>query len=630
LKVEWIKKLKKLEYSSLYPLFFTIIFILILIQYSFFSLDAIFYDLWIKFDFFPKKQSEIIIVVMDEESDQFLGESYPYTYASHYRLIKKIIADEPKGFGYLVPLENEPDSIVEQRYVTDIRQMIQDFQKSKKGFFRFGTKFEMMFGEVLPVDELKPLGYSTAFLFQDKQIFSRDGVIRRASLNISGEDSFHLWVANKWRQSIGEERLDAKSYSGASYNPEADATFAMFKYTRSPILNTDYEVIPYHRVVTGNYSDGFFKNKLVLVGASYISNGDDFSLTPFSKDEAKSSKLAIHANIIEALKRERTISTVPDFLTQTLSVLIAVILSFFISRVQPTKGLLITITLMLGTFVFGYLSFVGFGLWFKLSHMILGIFVVYYIWVPFRAIEEYQTRYAIQEEAKLLKQVDNLKQNFISLMSHDLKTPVAKIAGIADILRIQYNNEPQQKELLDNIVQATKELNSFITSILDLTKIESQNLTLRKESKDINKVIESIVEKLRFEIEAQEMEIETELAPLYPIQVDSVLMNRVVSNLIENALKYAGRGRTIKVKTWDDAVWVYVEISDNGVGINPDDLAHIFDKFYRVKNDSTHAIKGSGLGLYLVKYFIELHSGTISATSELGNGTTFTVKLKNE
>jgi signal transduction histidine kinase len=630
LKVEWIKKLKKLEYSSLYPLFFTIIFILILIQYSFFSLDAIFYDLWIKFDFFPKKQSEIIIVVMDEESDQFLGESYPYTYASHYRLIKKIIADEPRGFGYLVPLENEPDSIVEQRYVTDIRQMIQDFQKSKKGFFRFGTKFEMMFGEVLPVDELKPLGYSTAFLFQDKQIFSRDGVIRRASLNISGEDSFHLWVANKWRQSIGEERLDAKSYSGASYNPEADATFAMFKYTRSPILNTDYEVIPYHRVVTGNYSDGFFKNKLVLVGASYISNGDDFSLTPFSKDEAKSSKLAIHANIIEALKRERTISTVPDFLTQTLSVLIAVILSFFISRVQPTKGLLITITLMLGTFVFGYLSFVGFGLWFKLSHMILGIFVVYYIWVPFRAIEEYQTRYAIQEEAKLLKQVDNLKQNFISLMSHDLKTPVAKIAGIADILRIQYNNEPQQKELLDNIVQATKELNSFITSILDLTKIESQNLTLRKESKDINKVIESIVEKLRFEIEAQEMEIETELAPLYPIQVDSVLMNRVVSNLIENALKYAGRGRTIKVKTWDDAVWVYVEISDNGVGINPDDLAHIFDKFYRVKNDSTHAIKGSGLGLYLVKYFIELHSGTISATSELGNGTTFTVKLKNE
>ena len=92
---------------------------------------------------------------------------------------------------------------------------------------------------------------------------------------------------------------------------------------------------------------------------------------------------------------------------------------------------------MIGTFIFAYFLFSVFGWWIKLSHIILSIFVVYYIWVPFRAIEEYQTRYAIQEEAKLLKQVDNLKQNFISLMSHDLKTPVAKIAGIADILKIQ-------------------------------------------------------------------------------------------------------------------------------------------------------------------------------------------------
>ena len=73
-----------------------------------------------------------------------------------------------------------------------------------------------------------------------------------------------------------------------------------------------------------------------------------------------------------------------------------------------------------------------------------------------------------------------------------------------------------------------------------------------------------------------------------------------------------------------------LSIRDNGVGIGPDDLAHIFDKFYRVKNDSTHAIKGSGLGLYLVKYFIELHNGVITATSQLGQGTTFIIKLKNE
>jgi signal transduction histidine kinase len=310
--------------------------------------------------------------------------------------------------------------------------------------------------------------------------------------------------------------------------------------------------------------------------------------------------------------------------------LIEIILSFVISRVQPVKGLMITILLIIGILLMSYLTFVTMGWWIKLSHLVLSIFVVYYIWVPFRAIEEYQTRYAFQEETKLLKQVDNLKQNFISLMSHDLKTPVAKIAGIADILKIKYNNTPDQTELIDNIMNSTKELNNFINSILDLTKIESQNLTIKRESRDINKIVEGIIEKLEFEADAKKIAIESDLSPLYPIQVDTVLMNRVISNLIENAIKYAGKEKTVWVKTWDDPEWVYLEIKDNGVGIGAEDLAHIFDKFYRVKNDSTHAIKGSGLGLYLVKYFIELHNGVISATSELGQGTTFTIKLKNE
>jgi signal transduction histidine kinase len=298
--------------------------------------------------------------------------------------------------------------------------------------------------------------------------------------------------------------------------------------------------------------------------------------------------------------------------------------------VQPLRGLVMTVAIITAILLLSYLSFSIFGVWMKLAHLILSVFVVYYIWVPFRAIEEYQRRYAIQEETKLLKQVDNLKQNFISLMSHDLKTPVAKIAGIADILKIKFDNSAEQRSMLDNIVNATKELNSFITSILDLTKIESQNLTIKKESKDINKLIEGIVEKLRFEVHQKQMELETELSPLYPIQIDVILMNRVISNLVENAIKYAGKGKKVLVKTWDDADWVYIEVQDNGVGVSEEDILHIFDKFYRVKNDSTHAIKGSGLGLYLVKYFIELHNGTISAQSKLGEGTSFIIKLKNE
>ncbi len=622
-----MKKLKTIEFSKFAPLLVTLAFILILIQYSFHPLESIFFDFWVKNDVGSNSfKNPIVLVVMDEESDQFLGETYPYTYASHNRLMGRLAEENPIVVNYFVSLR-EPDSEVELRYQTEFHETVKRYSPSNDKF-KFGTEIDNL-GELIPPEGLRNLGYNLGQIYKDQLIFSKDEVVRRAILNISGEDSLHLWTAKKYRELLGQPLIDATAYKGAYYNSEADANFALFKYSGNPI-KSDLLIIPFHRVVVGNFPKGFFKDKIVLVGPQYLSNSSDFVLTPFDKASSRTPKLNVHANIIEALISEKTIYDVKDFVTQIASIIIAVILSYVISRVQPVKGLMITIMIIIGILITSYFAFISIGWWIKLSHLVLSIFVVYYIWVPFRAIEEYQTRYAIQEETKLLKQVDNLKQNFISLMSHDLKTPVAKISGIADILKLKFNNTPEQEELIDNIAASTKELNNFINSILDLTKIESQNLTLRKESKDINKIIEGIVEKLEYEVDHKQMSIETDLSPLYPIQVDTVLMNRVISNLIENSIKYAGRGKTIKVKTWDDVDWVYVEIKDNGVGIGEEDLLHIFDKFYRVKNDSTHAIKGSGLGLYLVKYFIELHNGAITAASQLGVGTSFTIKLKNE
>lgn len=620
-------KIKTIEFSKFAPLLVTLAFILILIQYSFHPLESIFFDFWVKNDVSSKSfKTPIVLIALDEESDQFLGETYPYTYASHNRLMNRLIEDRPAVVNYFVSLL-EPDSEVEARYQSEFHETIKIFSPDGERF-KFGTEIDN-FGEQIPPEALRDIGYHLGQLYKDQLIFSKDEVVRRAILNISGEDSLHLWTAKRYRELTGRPALDATAYKGAYYNSEADANFALFKYSGNP-LTSDAQVIPFHRVVVGNFPKGFFKDKIVLIGPQYLSNTNDYILTPFEKESARTPKLSVHSHVIEALIEEKTIYDIKDFYTQVASLIIAIVLSYIISRVQPVKGLMITILLIIGILLLSYLAFISFGLWIKLSHLVLSIFVVYYIWVPFRAIEEYQTRYAIQEESKLLKQVDNLKQNFISLMSHDLKTPVAKIAGIADILKMKFNNTPEQTELIDNVVASTKELNNFINSILDLTKIESQNLTLRKESKDINKIIEGIVEKLEFEAGHKQMTIESELSPLYPIQVDTVLMNRVISNLIENAIKYAGKEKTIWVKTWDDPDWVYIEIRDNGLGIGPDDLAHIFDKFYRVKNDSTHSIKGSGLGLYLVKYFIELHNGVISATSQLGEGTSFIIKLKNE
>lgn len=617
--------LKKIKSSNYYSFIFTIVFVLVLLQYPFSLFDAIFYDFWAKFDVGISSQSEVVLVSMDEESDQFLGETYPYTYATHVRFLEKILKDKPSVINYL-PVLQEPFSEADKKYAGEFSQIIQKGNAS----FRFGTSIDI-WGEQLPPKKLHDLGYSISLLNVDSLTFAKDNVNRRAILNISGEDSLHLWAAKEYLGKMHSKKIDINSFKGSYYNEEADATFAIYRFSSSSLDNdSKIKMIPYHRVVVGNFPKDFFKNKVVLVGAKYISNPENFIATPFSKEEIRSPKLNVHGLIIDSLIKEKTITEVPQWISSIFALLLAFALSLVISRAQPAKGLMITMLTLLSIFVGAYLFFVAFGIWFKIAHLVLSIFVVYYIWVPLRAIAEYQTRYKIEEEAKILQQVDRLKQNFISLMSHDLKTPVAKIAGITDLLKLKTNPSSEQLDLINNINLATYELNNFITSILDLTKVESRNISLNKENKDINKVIESTTEKLRFEASREEMELELDLAPLYPIQIDTKLMSRVISNLVGNAIKYAGKGKTVKIKTWDDASFVYVEISDNGPGINTEDLEHIFDKFYRVKNDSSHSIKGSGLGLYLVKYFIELHEGSIQVQSELGLGTTFIVKLKNE
>lgn len=627
-KIAQLKNKLGVDYNILYPLVFTIIFVLVLLQYSFFTLEATFYDLWTRFDISKSHQDQYVIVYQDETTDQFLGEVYPYSYATHLRIFKRIIADQPKAVIYFIDFKevNLPE---EQLHYQNFTNLLLDSKHSDIPL-RLASSMDLL-GELVPPEDLQKAGYSLGIINEDSEDFSKDGVSRKAIINISGEDTIQFWAANTLRKIEGKTELDSRSLQGAYYNVQADATFVYFRYPFNMMSSSDsLSKIPFHRVIGKNLPEGFFKNKIVLIGHQYVSRPDDFVLTPFHHDQSIS-KLSAHAAIIESLRTENTLYQVPKGVTDFLSILIVCILSLLISRINPSKGLLIIVGAALCILFISYSCFIWFGVWLKVAHMTMSIFLVYYIWVPFRAIAEYQTRFAIQEETKLIKKVDHLKQNFLSLMSHDLKTPVAKITGLVETILLKLPVDALDiRKYVHNIMDATTDLNSFITSILDLTKIESQNIKLNLQSKDLNSVVEQVVEKLKDAADSKNMALETELSPLYPIMLDTLLMNRVISNIIENAIKYAGVGKKISVRTWDDEQWVYLEITDNGYGIDDESLKHVFDKFYRVKNDASHAIKGTGLGLYLVKYFIELHQGKISVSSQLQVGTKFLVQLQNK
>lgn len=617
----------KFDFSSHYPIIFTMFFILIIFQYPLTTLEAILYDLRIKLDIGTTPTSEIVLITIDHESDEYLGDIYPYTYTTHLRHFEKIKNTGAKQVLYFSQFRSPtPDEL---NSLDKFKKSINEF-KSRGGVVRLSSFMDEKKGEVLPPVEIQDVGFSLGQLNIDNMIFARDDVPRRVILNVSGEESIHLWSANQLRQENGLAPLKISNFIGSYYNDEADANFALFRYSTNPQDGKiKYKTIPFHRVLVGNFSPDFFKNKIVLVGPSYYTQREFLSLSPFNQEEYSASKLAIHANILDALLQQKTIKALPRIVSQFISIFLAILLSIIISKLTPRDGLLITALMLISVIILSYLLFVLLGFWLYTAHLLVTVFVVYYIWIPFRAIGEYQRRFAIQEETKLLKKVENLKQNFISLMSHDLKTPVAKIQGLADTLIRQYPQDPDIKNRSHLIVEATKELNKFITSILDLTKIESSNFGLNKISKDINLLIDEVVTDLKYEAQSKNVNLEKEQSPLYPISLDINLTKRVLSNLVENALKYAGSGSTVKVTSWDDADWVYVEIKDNGVGIPPEEINHIFEKFYRIKNDASHSIKGSGLGLYLVKYFVELHGGRISVESIPQIETKFLVKFKN-
>lgn len=622
-----LKKLK-IDLSDYYPLLFTLIFVTILFQYPLASFESIIYDLKVRWDFGVKPTPEIVIVTLDEESDDYLGDVYPYSYATHTRFLERILRSQPKIIDYFVKMPEVAND--EDVNFTGFKTKLLTFT-GNGGKVNFATEIDEVRGEELPPVALRNFNYSLAQLTIDNNIFAKDDVVRRAIFNVSGEESLHLLTANQFRTLKGNNKINVPDVIGAYYNEEADANFVLFRYSSSPVYSEfKYKTIPYHRVLVGNFSPEIFKDKIVLIGPNYISQSDNFYLTPFNLEEYKAPKLILHATIIDSLIQNKTIKALPRSVSNIMAFIVAIALSILISKLKPKDGLIITLLVLASILLVSYLLFVLMGLWLYTAHLVVTVFVVYYIWIPFRAIGEYQRRYAIQEETKLLKQVEKLKQNFLSLMSHDLKTPVAKIAGVADNLYTQNSGNPDIREKSQLIIDSTKELNKFISSILDLTKIESSNFGLNKASKDVNLIVESVIKDVNFSANQKNVQVIKQLSPLYPIEIDANLMTRVISNLVENSVKYSGPGSIVEVTTWDDEKWVFIEIKDNGVGIPAEELSNIFEKFYRIKNDANHSIKGTGLGLYLVKYFVELHGGTISVDSIAGQETKFLVKLVNK
>ncbi len=225
---------------------------------------------------------------------------------------------------------------------------------------------------------------------------------------------------------------------------------------------------------------------------------------------------------------------------------------------------------------------------------------------------------------------EKMRTDFISSVSHELKTPMVMLSGYSEALLDDIVTEPDEvKEMVSIIKDESDRMNKLVNELLIIARMDSDEVLYDITPQDFNILLEELHQRFSFEMRDNELTLEINIPAdtvVFPFDYDK--LNQVFTNLIDNAIRYtkAGGVITINVSREDDG-YITVEVKDTGTGIKRENLKHIFERFYKADEARTRGKHGTGLGLYIVSNIITNHDGTITADSLVGEGTTFTIKL---
>jgi signal transduction histidine kinase len=241
-----------------------------------------------------------------------------------------------------------------------------------------------------------------------------------------------------------------------------------------------------------------------------------------------------------------------------------------------------------------------------------------------------KSQWALERETEFLRELDDLKNHFLSLVSHDLKTPIARIQSLLEQLASDESRshlDPKQSQLVLKALSANSQLQRSIATLLLLNRIESRDFRIQKKPTDLVKLIEESIKASRDLASERNVRIITELEPLFLLDLDASLIREVIHNLVDNAIKYSPTDSTILIRCGEGDLLseltppqpgVWFEVQDFGAGIDPEDRSKVLKRFFSTdakKIPHDQAIKGTGLGLYLSAFFAEKHSGRIAVLS---------------
>jgi signal transduction histidine kinase len=572
-------------------------------------IESYLYDLRVSNRPAPKISNKVVQVIIDAKTIEAL-KGNPKG-AHHTRLLNLISEQKPLTIAYAWNPKDMDDSMLGKQGFADSAAKISNLYFLTNELQMKGDNTQLKLPS--PFEKLNLISGPKS---SDSTIFAKDGVTRRMMLSYQDQVLFHPLIASQLNPALKDIRnirghfnfLDSEQIY-IDFSPKG----SLPKYSFSEI-----EKLP----------KDTFSDKIVIIGQDLGTTTKDYISTPYSRDVVGMTTAEMHGNMIETLLRNSSPIRTPYWLNVLITFIISCITINAVFSLRPLAGLLIIGSTFFGLTILGYLTFWPFGIWINLVHPYLAIFLCYYFFIPYRLILENRKSWEYYQKHKLLQEVEELKTNFIGMMSHDLKTPLARIIGMTDIiLKEKSNLNSEQYSALKTIKNSSLDLLNFINTILNYAKIESQGLVLNLQSRDINQLILEVIQKYDFLSKEKNIELISELEPIFSIKIDPDLMKQVISNLIENAIKYSPNNSKVLISTEETNEKIIIQVADQGIGIDLDDQENIFMKFFRSKNAKSSPIKGSGLGLYLAKYFIQLHGGEILIESSPGQGSTFIVEI---
>jgi signal transduction histidine kinase len=502
----------------------------------------------------------------------------------------------------------------------------------------------------------EPLGVGVAFYFgenisgalpfgEDKNIFQDPRIIWMSYI-YQGDHPLTPFFAVKDKSNVGFGELirdddgRVRSYYPISNNLyphisvrlansvglKHNAPSSQFEFKRLINFKGDENAIKHYRLgelLTDQIPYGELKDKIIIIGED--NNDGQHILTP----SGPMSRSAIIGHITDNFINQRWIKRLPSSIYAIELFLIMCVSVFIISSYPQTVALIFILIFSGFISAISVWLFDTFYIWTPVYSPLVQLGSTWILFVGYLVSKIERKNLKLEQERKTYSELEQLKNNFISLISHDLKTPIAKIQAIVDRLLASPQLSEALSKDLNTLRGSSLELHKYIQSILRVVRVESRDFRIFKEAADINELLVDAIVKLNPLAAEKNIEISTQLEPLFSIEVDRTLIQEVFLNLIENAIKYTPNQGLICIRTLETEKDIIIQIKDNGEGIQPDEIDNIFGKFVRGRNQDLKT-KGTGLGLYLVKYFIEKHGGFIQLKSELNKGTEVLISLPTQ